>query len=88
MTTQPPVDVRAAGPLATEPTPATVVQFARELMAVEHLPPTSELGLCESWPTAQQLWTRSPLEPGSPAAYTGSRPMSDVTSRRTRRERT
>ena len=37
MTTQAPVDVRAAGPLATEPTTATVMQFACGLMAVKHL---------------------------------------------------
>jgi hypothetical protein len=86
MTTQAPVDVRAAGPLATEPTPATVMQFACGLMAVKHLSAASELGLYEPWPTPQRLWTRSPLGPRSPAAYTGSRPMSDVTSRRTRRE--
>jgi hypothetical protein len=56
MTTQAPVDVRAAGPLATEPTTATVMQSAGGLMAVKHLSPASELGLCEPWPAAQRLW--------------------------------
>jgi hypothetical protein len=49
--------------------------------------PASELGLYEPWPTPERSGrARRSNRAHPPAAYTGSRPMSDVTSRRTRRE--
>ena len=47
-TTQAPAEVLAAGPLATEPSPATIMQLASGFMAAKHLFAANELGLFEA----------------------------------------
>jgi hypothetical protein len=43
-----PVEAPAAGPLATEPSPVTIMQVASGFMAAKHLFAANELGLFEA----------------------------------------
>lgn len=46
--THAPAEALAAGPIATEPNPATIMQLASGFMAAKHLFAASELGLFEA----------------------------------------